>query len=127
MADQSITPNRVALEIRKARGLGLKQVAAKAGFGVAYLSQIENGNRPFPHDRGGDIARSLGVPAAVFDAAAYHSTRRAVRHSPIIAWAKRVVDAEAGLRAALRKHDDEEVARYKWVNPDNTTEPFGVW
>jgi transcriptional regulator with XRE-family HTH domain len=43
-------------ELRKARGLSLKQVEAKAGVSNAYLSQLERGLRKPPHP---DILRRL--------------------------------------------------------------------
>jgi transcriptional regulator with XRE-family HTH domain len=43
-------------ELRKARGLSLKQVEAEAGVSNAYLSQLERGLRKPPHP---DILRRL--------------------------------------------------------------------
>ena len=45
-------------ELRKSRGLSLKQVEAKAGVSNAYLSQLERGLRKPPHP---DILRRLAT------------------------------------------------------------------
>ncbi len=62
-------PNRLRLilgvklrALRHERGLGLKQLAGKAGLSVSYLSEIEKGKKYPKPDKLVDLAHALGVP-----------------------------------------------------------------
>lgn len=48
--------------IRQAQSASLKEVAAKAGVSISYLSEIENGKKYPKHEKLLDLARALGVP-----------------------------------------------------------------
>lgn len=62
-------PNRLRLilgvklrSLRQSQGLGLKEVAARAGLSVSYLSEIEKGKKYPKPDKLVDLAHALGVP-----------------------------------------------------------------
>ena len=48
--------------LRHERGLGLKELAGRAGLSVSYLSEIEKGKKYPKPDKLVDLARALGVP-----------------------------------------------------------------
>lgn len=60
--------NRIR-EIRKAKNLTLADISASTGFSIAYLSDIERGNRPGSHGSLQRIADALGVKVADLEVA----------------------------------------------------------
>ena len=48
--------------LRQSQGLGLKEVAGRAGLSVSYLSEIEKGKKYPKPDKLVDLAHALGVP-----------------------------------------------------------------
>lgn len=60
--------NRIR-EIRKAKKLTLADISDSTGFSIAYLSDIERGNRPGSHVSLQRIADALGVSIADLEVA----------------------------------------------------------
>lgn len=60
--------NRIR-EIRKAKKLTLAEISGITGFSIAYLSDIERGNRPGSHGSLERIADALGVTVADLEVA----------------------------------------------------------
>lgn len=55
--------NRIR-EIRKSKGMSLSDLSGVVGISIAYLSDIERGNRPGSELIIGQIAKHLGVSVA---------------------------------------------------------------
>lgn len=60
--------NRIR-EIRKSKKLTLADISGITGFSIAYLSDIERGNRPGSHGSLQRIADALGVTVADLEVA----------------------------------------------------------
>lgn len=56
--------NRIR-EIRKERKMTLSDLSGKVGVSIAYLSDIERGNRPGGDDTMARIARALDAPELI--------------------------------------------------------------